>query len=204
MRMDGSGPFTRYSLAGWVFVVEALASLAFSGNQTPWRLLTASISAGASNPSSGFITAALGVVAGLSAPPAIGYVLTRAVAAPFERWKAYRGASQAEKSLRDYSCGEAERQAVFYSEASQSLIDWERARMTSVFASCSCLLAGISGVLFAGVVFGAWAGWVILISAVFAVLLLVDARYLDDQRSRVLKYWATHRDELRGGADRNS
>lgn len=177
--MNGGGPFTRYSLAGWVFVVVTLASLAFSNNQGPWRTLTASISAGGDKSSAAVLTAVLGIIAGLSAPPAVGYVLTRAT------------------SLTEWVIGQnAEHHAIFYSRASQPLIDWERERMTQVLASQSCVLAGIAAVLFVGVAFGAWACWVIVVTAILAALLELDARYSDRQRRKMLNYWHDHRAEF--------
>jgi hypothetical protein len=86
--MDTSGPFVRYSMAGWVFLIVLLASVALSPNQTRWAALTTWVVQGTANQTLGSIAAAaFGIIAGVSAPPALGYVLTRAAAGIVEHLK---------------------------------------------------------------------------------------------------------------------
>jgi hypothetical protein len=182
--MNAGGPFTRYSLAGWIFVVVTLASLAFSENQDPWRRVIASITAGGSNSAPSILAAVLGVIAGLSAPPAIGYVLTRAAAAGDDVRRFF---------TEDWDEA-ANRHALLYAKASQGLIDWQEERSTLTNASYSCILAGFAAILFAGFVLRAWAVWVVVIVVIFGVQLFLDAIFTHAQREAALNCWHTDQD----------
>jgi hypothetical protein len=181
--MDVAGSLARYSMAGWAFLVVLLASVAFSPNQHAWIALTTWLSAaGANQAASGVAAAAFGVVAGLSAPPALGYVLARSGAAIMEYWHTY-------SRYRNKPQEQAHRHAVFYSRAAQNLIAWQEERTTQVYASVSCALAGIAAVGVAVVVYGAPAPGVILVTAILALLLIGDATYQDVQRGDVVDAW---------------
>jgi hypothetical protein len=77
-------------MAGWVFLIVLLASVALSPNQTRWTALTTWVVHATANQALGNIAAAaFGIIAGVSAPPAMGYVLTRAAAAIVEHLKGF-------------------------------------------------------------------------------------------------------------------
>ncbi|MDQ6899692.1 MAG: hypothetical protein M3072_09310 [Candidatus Dormibacteraeota bacterium] len=190
--MNGGGLFTRYSLAGWVFVVVTLASLAFSSNQGKWQSITNLITAGGGSSAAAIATAALGVVAGVSAPPAVGYVLTRAVAAVDDARRVLTEGRPAWIKQGWEKAGK--RHALFYSEASQGLINWQEERSTITNASYSCVLAGSAAVLLTGFVLQTWAPGVAAVVVIFAALLIGDALFNHFQREAALEYWDANRD----------
>lgn len=87
--MNGGGQFTRYSMAGWMFLVVLLASIALSPNQAPWKMLLGWLSGGPSTSQAvgSIAAAAFGIIAGATAPPALGYVLARTAAAIIEAFE---------------------------------------------------------------------------------------------------------------------
>jgi hypothetical protein len=89
--MNAGGPFVRYSMAGWVFLIVLAASVALSANQIPWKAFTLWLShpATASEALGSIAAAAFGIIAGVSAPPALGYVLTRAAASLVSTWRSF-------------------------------------------------------------------------------------------------------------------
>jgi hypothetical protein len=182
--MNPSESFARYSMAGWVFVVVLVASLAFSSDQHAWTALTKWLSgvAATNQAASGIAVAAFGIIAGVSAPPALGYVLARAAAGLFE-------------NLNFYVChwhdhAELDRvHAIFYSRAAQNLITWRDGRTMQVYASLSCALAGIAACLVAASAYHAWSFGVPATTAILAVFLIADALYDNRQRSAVVKEW---------------
>jgi hypothetical protein len=208
--MNTGGPFVRYSMAGWVFLIVLVASVALSPNPAPWMSFTSALTrAAAANQAVGSIAAvAFGIVAGLSAPPALGYVLTRAgrtmiavvrslgrllPAEPGDQhgasgtWRRYRAHRAA------FLQQDAQLHMTFYGEASQSLIDWRNERLIESDASISCALAGIAAVIIAQTVFGATALVVSVATVTLAVVLVWDGWSADRTGRRARILWATQR-----------
>lgn len=191
--MNGAGPFARYSMAGWVLLVVLLASIAFSPDQTAFNALKQFLVNSATTATvSGVITAAFGLIFGVSAPPAVGYVLARSASVTLEliarNWH-WEGWSK-RPTRRRVSAGDLGRiHAEFYSRAPDQLIAWWHDRSDQVGASSSCALAALSGLLIAGFVYHAWSPWIWPVVILISAALIADALVAFANQTEARRAW---------------
>ncbi len=144
--MDG-GIFSRYTMAGWTFLAVLIASM-WQSNSRQWQDLNSLLVA---KEGTAFPIAIFAAIVGLSAPPALGFVLTTVAVAIWDAVDTRLG--QLFRNDREinsrHPAGERpsadispeELRVRFYSSANERLVAWRLRRQTQAYAAFSSGLA---------------------------------------------------------------
>ncbi|MCA9994208.1 MAG: hypothetical protein KDE56_00590 [Anaerolineales bacterium] len=190
--------YTRIAMVGWVFTAVIIGSLWGSGNPQWANLVQLFQQQGSS-----FANVILGVIVGISAPPAIGFLLERVVSMILwflkrNMWvysstttfaSSLANVLEKESIVFDRKSGAASFHVFFYTFADAKLLDWARRRRTQMYASLTSVLAIGLALLFAAFIFQAFSWSICLVCIIVAIILTLHAVREADIHEQVISAW---------------
>lgn len=191
---------SRIAMVGWIFLVVFIGSL-WSTNSETWQKLLGFLQ---DKDRSTFAIAVLGVLVGIGAPPAFGFLLERVVTlflitmnrsmTVYPQVKSFKKSSAVKLSgsnevIPERLTGESVFQVYFYTYAHSNLLNWSRRRLAQVYASATGVLAVLSGLVCGVITTRSFNLSFVVLCLVFAAVLFNDARLQSNSHKGVIEAW---------------
>lgn len=192
--------FSRIAMAGWIFLAVLVGSL-WSTNSTAWQVLLGLLQP---RENSSLVLGLAGLIIGIGAPPALGFLIERVVTIILISLKrsitVYPRVAGFKDTLRlslneqfnavsKNVTGPATFHVFFYTSADKELLNWARRRLAQVYASATGVIAILSALVIGGYIAGSFNWRFIVISLAFAVLLFNDARIQSNSHRDTICAW---------------
>jgi hypothetical protein len=188
--------FSRIAMAGWIFLAVLVGSI-WSTNSAAWQGLLALLQ---NKDSSSLALGVAGVIVGIGAPPALGFLLERAVTllliwlkrSPTVYPKVVNFKDRLPASFKAAcanATGPAAFHITFYNSADKELQNWARRRLAQVYASAIGAAAIVFGLVVGRYVAGSFNFAFVLIALAFAALLVNDARVQSNAHRDTIGVW---------------
>lgn len=197
--------FSRIAMTGWIFLAVFIGSL-WSTHSQAWQSVLGFLH---EKDSSAIAIAVLGAVAGIGAPPALGFLLERLVTlflitanrsmTVYPHVKSFKEpiagqAPEGKAAIPEKLAGECVFHVCFYTHAHANLLNWSRRRLAQVYASGAGVLAILGGLL-CGIITARSVNWsFVILCLIFAAVLFNDARLQSNAHKNAIEAWIQRAD----------
>lgn len=188
--------YTRIAMGGWAYLGTIIISRC-AAHGIDWELISQASQSGLA----AVAAALLGAIAGIGAPPIIGFVLQRCVSAllmPFgqSQWlyrsvEDYGQDAKIKLGLHEGIDASATFHVIFYATASPELTAWARRRRAQGYASLTTALGIAAGLFTSVLVFHDFVIWMAAAATVLMLILSLHGLREFSYHERFIEAWAS-------------